>query len=537
MKYTVIRALLTFLLLQFSAAYVYPNGPGNLDLTFAGAGYEYYGFEGGPYRGTEVLVQPDGKILTLSNSNPMYARTGITRFDPDGTLDKSFGNGGKILPDVHFGFDASGGGGLLLQPDGKIVFVGSMGWEVGRSVALARYNTDGTLDTSFDGDGMVLTRIAGHGSFSTGAALGPDGKIVVIGQWYDPPAFGYRPGMIRYNANGSLDTSFDGDGQLTTSSFHWSGIAVQADGKIVTSFSLSTSDTNFRLARYNLNGGLDADFDGDGMVTTPMLPGTSGIFSMELMPDGRILAGGKTTTGSNYDFAIARYHPDGSLDTSFNGTGKVITPVGAGDDNLQDIAIQSDGKIVAAGFSRNGTVLDMELVRYHFDGSLDSTYGSGGKAVIDLGFNDLIDAIALDASNRAVIVGAAQMNLVGRITSDHAPLVDVGGRVTSTNGQGISHATIYLTNENNERRQALTNAFGYYLFSGVPSNETYTVGVSAKRYRFQPPTMSVTVMNSITDLDFTGNPGSQSLADKVIGDEKPASDNFGSAGIIRAKPF
>lgn len=533
MKNTVIRALFTFLLLQIAAVFAYPNGPGNLDLTFAGTGYAYYGFEGGPYQGKEVVVQPDGKILTLSNSNPMYARTGITRFHPDGTLDTSFGSGGKILPDVHFGFTGSGGGGLLLQPDGKIVFVGSMDFDANRWIALARYNTDGTLDPSFDGDGMVLTRITGRGSFSTGAALGPDGKIVVLAQWFDSPTFGYRPGMVRYNTDGSLDTSFDGDGQLT-STFVWSDVAVQADGKIVTSYSLSTSDTQFRLARYNLNGGLDASFDGDGMVTTPTLPGSSDAFSIVLLPDGRILAGGQTNAGSNYDFCIVRYHPDGSLDTSLNGTGTVITPILAGDDNIQDIAIQSDGKIVAAGFARIGTVTDMALVRYNFDGSLDSTYGSGGKAVIDLGFSEVIRALALDGSNKAVVVGGAQMNLVGRITSDYAPLVDVGGRVTSTNGQGISNATIFLTNVNNQRRQALTNAFGYYIFSGVPSNETYTVFVSAKRYRFQPPTQSVTLVNSVSDLDFTGNPGSESLVDLVIGGDKSATKTPGVKEIKRS---
>lgn len=534
MKFTFIRAFFALLLLQIAAVFAYPNGPGNLDLTFAGTGYAYYGFEGGPYQGAEVIVQPDGKILTLSNSNPMYARTGITRFHPDGTLDTSFGNSGKILPDYDFEFDGSGGGGLLLQPDGKIVFVGSMGWDADRWIALARYNADGTLDPSFDGDGMVLTRITGRGSFSTGAALGPDGKIVVLGQWLDNPfTTGYRPGMLRYNPNGSLDTSFDGDGQLT-STFVWTDVAVQADGKIVTSYSLSTSDNQFRLARYNVNGGLDTSFDGDGMVTTPTLPGNSAAFSIMLLPDGRILAGGRANGGPAYDFCIARYHPDGSLDTSLNGTGTVITPILAGDDVYQDLAVQSDGKIVAAGFARTATVPDMALVRYNFDGSLDSTYGSGGKAVIDLGYGDVIRALALDGSNKAVIVGGAQLNLVARITSDYAPLADVGGRVTSTSGQGISNATVILTNANNERQTALTNAFGYYIFSGVSSNETYTVFVSAKRYRFQPPTQTITLMNSVSDLDFTGNPGGSLTEIRGTGDEKPATKTSGIREIKRS---
>jgi uncharacterized delta-60 repeat protein len=510
MKYTVIRALFALLLLQIAAAFAYANGPGHLDLTFAGTGYIRDAVQPSQW-GSKVVLQPDGKILVMSYDN---LQSGISRFNPDGTLDTSFGNGGRILPNAFFGFPRSSGAELLLQPDGKIVFAGGLSSATNGEGSVIRFNSNGTPDTTFDVDGKVRVDYNNSGGSAQRAALGPDGKIAVQGLWVDPRFSALYAGMAVYNSDGSYDTSFGVNGRLAPFTL-WSDISFQADGKIIGAIS------GLRAVRRNANGSADTSFDGDGTSAVPDLPEDATATSVVLLPDGRILVGGYAATGLDNNFCIVRYNPDGSLDTTFNGTGTVKTPMSTNNAYLEALAVQSDGKIVAAGeLSVSISVGDISLVRYNVDGSLDTTYGSNGKTVIDLGFGDKLLGMDLDSANRAVITGQSQTAYVARITSDYAPLVDVGGQATSTNGQGISNATVFLIDENNQRQHTLTNGFGYYIFPGVSSNETYTVFVSAKRYRFQPPTRSVTLMSSVMDLDFIGNPGSQSFVDRVIGDEK-----------------
>lgn len=488
------------------------NTDGSLDTTFDGDGIVRTDVGDASVPGRAAVVQTDGKIVTFTGIG--LASSGLTRYNPDGTLDTSFGNRGKVLSTLSAGVIGTNPAALILQPDQKIVLVAISGIEFTQRIGIARYNPDGTLDTSFDGDGIVTTNLPGSTfSYPFGAAMGPDGKIVVTSEGVAFSTGARQHAIVLYNTDGSLDTSFDGDGVLISTTTTWLEAAIQADGKILTSIFGSA----FLLARYNVNGSIDTRFDGDGMVTTPMLPGGASIRSIVPMTDGRILVGGHTSFGLN-DFGLVRYQADGSLDLSFNGTGKVITPV-SGDDFLTRTAIQSDGKIIAAGYALTGTIGDLALVRYNPDGSLDGTYGLGGKAVIDLGANDRVGGLALDASDNAIITGSGYRFFIARITSDFAPLVDLGGRVTSTNGQGIGNAQVVLRGQNNNRQNALTNAFGYYIFQGVSSNETYTVSVSAKRYRIQPPTRTITLMNSVADLDFVGTSGSESKG-VVVGGEK-----------------
>ena len=503
MKNTVIRALFAFLLLQIAAAFGYANGPGNLDLTFAGTGY---------VRGAalpldsvkDVVIQTDGKILVLCNNN-LSSLTDISRFNPDGTLDTSFGNGGRLLPGALFGVTSSSGSALLLQPDGKIIFAGNVG-----GGALIRLNSDGTLDTTFDGDGRAPVSYNNNGGGVLQAALRPDGKITVQGRWVDPRFGAQYDGTARFNNDGSYDTSFGINGSLVNFKY---GIpfSFQPDGKVI------GGSGQLRVIRYNTDDSRDASFGIDGVSQIPPLPGNAPVRAIALSSDGKVLTTGEVLwNGLNDDFAIVRYNSDGSLDTSFNGTGAVVTPVLGSNDRPSGISIQSDGKIVVCGTAqRPDNSQDIALVRYNIDGSLDTTYGSNGKVVIDLVFSEGNLSMVLDSSDRALVFGRSQTAFITRFTSAAAPVVDVGGRATSTNGQGISNATVFLINEHNERQSTLTNGFGYYIFSGVSSNETYTVFVSAKRYRFQPPTRSVTLMSSVLDLDFIGNPGSTSLVERV----------------------
>jgi len=518
MNITGFRALFAISIVLLTAVFAYPSGPGSLDLTYAGTGYKFDGFGGGFTFGTDVVVQPDGKIVAAANWHFSFA---LARYNPDGSADTSFGVDGKVVGPIP----ESGGSpnDLILQPDGKLVLVGSVN---DHSIALVRYNTDGSPDTTFGGDGIVTTDVPGASSCAAmAAAFQPDGKIVIIGWASFLAQFQFHFVVARYNTDGSLDTSFDGDGIITTNALegrYGTSVVIQSDGKIVTggsSFNQSPND-KWVLTRYNPNGTVDTTFGIDGIVTTVMLPEWSTVRSIALLADGRIVAGGYTAiNSSNFDFAVARYNPDGSPDTSFDGDGKVITPVLSGNDDLNEIAIQADGKIVAAGNSENDGISNhLALVRYNFDGSLDTSYGSGGKAVFDLGFNDRISGMALDAAGNAVVAGTSQELMTARITADFAPLVEVGGRVTSTSGQAIGNAQVVLRDENNNRRYALTSPFGYYSFSGVSSNEVYVVSASSKRYRFQSGPQTITLTGTIWNVDFVGDPGGSKSA--VIGGEK-----------------
>jgi uncharacterized delta-60 repeat protein len=175
--------------------------------------------------------------------------------------------------------------------------------------------------------------------------------------------------LVRYNADGSLDTGFDGDGKVTTAigTGYDEGYSViqQADGKLVVAgTSYNGSNNDFALVRYNADGALDTGFDGDGKVTTAIGGGDDVGYSVIQQADGKLVVAGYSHNGSDSDVALVRYNADGSLDTGFDGDGKVTTAIGAGDDYGRSVIQQADGKLVVAGHSSNGNNYDVALVRY-----------------------------------------------------------------------------------------------------------------------------------------------------------------------------
>jgi uncharacterized delta-60 repeat protein len=183
-------------------------------------------------------------------------------------------------------------------------------------------------------------------------------------------------------AEGDLDTTFDSDGKVTTaigaSDNEAYSVAIQSDGKIVAAGSSKNgSNYDFALARYNTDGTLDTNFGTGGKVITAIGSSTDVAESVAIQSDGKIVAAGFSNNGSNNDFALVRYNTNGTLDTTFDSDGKVTTAIGSANDAAYSVAIQSDGKIVAAGFSNNGSNNDFALVRYNTNGSLDTSFGTG----------------------------------------------------------------------------------------------------------------------------------------------------------------
>jgi len=334
-----------------------------------------------------------------------------------GDLDPSFGSGGKVTTDFATGDDDALA--LALQPDGKVIAVGGAGGA--NDFALARYNTDGSLDTSFGTGGKVTTDFSG-GSGASAVALQPDGRLVVAGD-ADIPGVGLNFALARYNPDGSLDLGFGNGGKVTTdfgTGFNVAySLALQPDGKILAGgqADIPGVGANFALARYNPDGSLDLGFGNGGKVTTDFAG--SVVYSLALQSDGKILAGGQTGSSVGFppplDAALARYNPDGSLDSGFGSGGKVTTDFGTGFDAAYSLALQPDGKIVVAGVGGvPGMGIDFALVRYNPDGSLDSGFGNGGKVITDFaGFFDAARALTLQPNGKIVLAGETSISGVG----------------------------------------------------------------------------------------------------------------------------
>jgi uncharacterized delta-60 repeat protein len=312
----------------------------------------------------------------------------------------------------------------------------------------------GALDSTFSTDGKVTTDFGGRGDFGYSMALQPDGKIVVAGgsSDYSQPCCNHDIALARYNDDGSLDTSFDADGKVITGfggnvygNTHEvaNSVALQPDGKIVVagysaSFSSSGGNADFALVRYNSNGSLDTTFHMDGRLTTDFGNSDEGGAAVLIQPDGKILVAGRHFDGTSNNFALARYNPNGSLDTTFDMDGKVTTDIGGFADSGEAMVLQSNGKVLVAGHSNNGTDIDFALVRYNSDGSLDTTFDNDGKLTTDFGFDDYGDSLLLQANDRIIVVGNSSSNdgdnydrALARYTSNGLldPTFDLDGQI------------------------------------------------------------------------------------------------------------
>jgi len=307
------------------------------------------------------------------------------------SADTSFNGTGKVITPVTSSND--GAYSVATQSNGRIVAAGSSSNGANDDFAVVRYNSNGTLDTSFGGTGKVITPIGSSSDDGANSvAIHTDGRIVAAGYSANGGA-NYDFALVRYNTDGTLDTSFGGTGKVVTpvgssSDDVAASVAIQADGKIVVAgYSYYGATVDFAVVRYNSNGSLDTSFNGTGKVITPI--GTSSTdyaAEVAIQSDGKIVAAGGSN-GGNYDFAVVRYNLNGTLDTSFNGTGIVVTPIGTSStDYAAEVAIQADGKFVAAGQSSNGSNHDFALVRYLGDSTsnIRSPFDFDGDRKTDL---------------------------------------------------------------------------------------------------------------------------------------------------------
>jgi uncharacterized delta-60 repeat protein len=406
-----------------------PEAAGDLDPAFGNGGIQttdFFGYEDGA---NGVAIQTDGKVVLVG-----YAQHGIdsstsdfaiTRYNQDGSLDQQFGSGGKQATDFFGHYDQANA--LAIQSDGKIVVVGFTNHSADSATldfALARYNPDGSLDQSFGSGGKQTTDFFGNWDSAYKVAIQSDGKILVAGLALHSGDFSSADfALARYNPNGTLDQGFGAGGKQTTdflgNADAAQGIIVQPDGKIVAAgYARSGNDSNtdnFALARYNPDGSLDQSFGAGGKQITDFFGNQDVASGLAIQSDGKVVAAGYArhgTDSSTSDFALARYNQDGTLDQSFGTGGRQTTDFFGHSDQANDMAIQPDGKILLAGFTYQAvdpSTCNFALARYNQDGSLDQNFGSGGKQATDFFGNlDGADSVAIQPDGKIVAAGFAQ---------------------------------------------------------------------------------------------------------------------------------
>jgi uncharacterized delta-60 repeat protein len=505
-KLSKICSLTVLLFLSIQAVFA---APGDLDLTFNGIGIVTTTVTNTNDAANAVAVQTDGKIIAAG-----YGANGtefvLARYTASGALDTTFDTDG-IVRYVYPNSNGMAINAMALQPDGKILVAGYIipPGSSNRRFSLARYLTNGSLDSTFGTGGVVITPDVAFGLFISeinAIAIQADGKIVATGIAQS------NVGIARYNTNGSLDTSFNSIGfvsTILTGGSEGNGVKIQTDGKIVVAGRSGAQFSTTTLVRYTANGSLDNSFDNDGIVTTAAGPGSA----MVIQPDGKIVVVTETTA----DYNVIRYNTNGSLDTGFGTNGIAATNAGGSSDSAKGVALDAGGSILVTGFSGEPKLgVDVFLSRHNSNGSLDPTFDGGGDGVVitDIGtFLDESNAIAL-SNSKIVIVGKLRNSATD---DDFAVLryngntptvanVTLGGRIIKPNGSGVSGVRVILTGGSlTGPRVSLTSSFGYYNFYDLPAGQTYIVTPESTRYTFSPTNQVISLVDEFLQANFTAN--------------------------------
>ena len=406
------------------------DSTGHLDYSFANGGRSIVAV--GPLQDSisSALIQPDGKVLVAGSSNSGTVNSAgsptnndfyIARFNADGSLDTSFDADGKVVTALSGGNDSLRD--MQLQADGKIVVAGSARVSGNSDFVVVRYNADGSLDTGFGTGGSVTTAVGSGADTIRGINIQGDGKILAVGGASDSN-FMQQVAVARYNANGTLDTGFGTGGKLIPATGLFGqiyGVRFLADGKfLVTGTSDNTATSSVALARYNADGTSDNSFGTNGMVTTAVVPqGSGALGGVRVQPDGKIVVAGYTVaaddpTGGEWDLALVRYNTDGSLDTSFGVGGKVVTDIGheplysGSDDAVYDFVIEPDGKITVVGQAFDGPAHGYDLVLARYNADGTLDTNFGGNVPTFYAVGD--QPVVLD---HTIALGDVQLDRAG----------------------------------------------------------------------------------------------------------------------------
>jgi uncharacterized delta-60 repeat protein len=469
-------------LLCFPVAEIGYADDGGIDKSFGTDGIVSTNSKG-LFSAQAMRLQKDDKIVVGGSSREAVSgltNFALVRYNPDGSLDAGFGNEGIVTTKL---FGESRLSALAIQADGKILSAGwsqrGAASDSDSDFALVRYLSDGTLDPSFGDGGKVVTDFSTNDG-ATAIAIQSDGKIVLAG-FASRGAQNLDFALARYNGDGSLDKDF-GEGGKVQIDFHAqddqaTSLSIQRDGRIVVVGSSRTySGSLFVLARYNRDGSLDPSFGDLGTVTTDFpgqtIAAATGLVLLNF--DETIVVSGTAANQADYSFAIAQYRGDGSLDESFGEKGRVSTGFVGSRAGARfgafasSIAVQKNGKIVVGGsiqpvlpslpvyFPR-----DIALARYNSNGSLDVGFGSDGRLAADFqGGDEGASAIAIQPDGNILAAGARNFNAfaVIRFLGDSVPVprinsVSVKGKDLLVSGRNFgTGANVYV----NDRQHLVT---------------------------------------------------------------------------------
>ena len=366
------------------------KGDGSLDVSYGEGGKALTQFSGTDVIVAAAVLQLDGKLVVAGSVSGDFT---LVRYLPDGTLDESFDSDGKVTTDFG-GIDR--GNGIAVQTDGKIIITGVSD----NDIALARYNSDGSLDTFFGTGGKVITHFPNDDAASSGIVILPSNeKIVVAG------TVGGDIATLRYDVNGNLDPTFGSNGVVIVDFGNTEvgrAIELQVDSKIVVGGSTDSSwSLAFALARINPDGSLDNTFGNNGKVITDLNAGAN---ALAIDTDGKIVAAGDYVYGGG---VVTRYYPDGNLDASFDEDGIL------GTFGISDVVILEDHKIIVAGmgYFENTFSNDFAIARYNVNGTPDVSFGVGGTMATDIyNNNDRAHAVAIQNDGKIVAAGEGGYN-------------------------------------------------------------------------------------------------------------------------------
>jgi uncharacterized delta-60 repeat protein len=450
-----------------------------------------------------IAIQQDGKIIQAINDPSDTVNFCLIRYKANGGVDSTFGTNGKAISPIgtqnnYIEF-------IMLQPDGKIVAIGTSYNLLNADFALLRYNDNGTPDSSFGVNGKVITAVGLYDDYAYKAAIQSDGKLVVAGSSLDS-TYVSAYAVVRYHTNGGIDSSFGQNGRIVThlghfityigntyygqySSEYGNNIVIQTDGKIIVggqSYSYTGCydyygyvycNPVFAMSRYNNNGSLDSSFGKNGKVVDSTFLFYPSV--MQLQADDKIVV-----TGANYQqrFLMERFTNNGRIDSSFGINGTVAT-VFCNQDcqlNASSLAIQSDGKIVAAGsFAFFNASWRFAVLRYETNGSPDNTFNGSGTAIFHVDSSSSEDFLTgLGIQNNNIVVGGYSITNQSRnaevvrlldARQVITPVITPGGSVSICEGSNVS-----LTSDQ-------TGVMQWYK-DGIPINgatsSTYAASVS-----------------------------------------------------------
>lgn len=420
---------------------VYAQTEGILDLTFGLNGKVTTDIDVDADFGQSVVVQTDGKIIVGGSTNTVNGKNfALIRYNTNGTIDNTFGIFGKAIADLG-GDDVFWS--MAIQQDEKIVAGGyTVDTNYDTYWVLVRFKINGLIDSTFGTNGIVITDFGGGQNQGYSIAIQPDEKIIMSGLSGVFPNSDFA--LARYNSDGLPDITFGTGGKVITDfgDFDFGNVVTIHSGKIIVA---GDSMGEFAMARYNLDGSLDTTFGGDGKVTSILDTNSTGnrIWSIAAQADGKIVAGGYVGTPSKFE--LVRYNLNGSIDSTFGVNGRVSTPL-LWDAVVHSVLIQPDGKIVAAGETYNLTfnTSDFAMVRYNTDGTLDASFGSFGKVVTDFGERSNDVGLSAATANGKIYI-AGRSNYMGTIDFALACYI---GQVTSVGQDNPVKPNNYYLSQN-----------------------------------------------------------------------------------------